>query len=76
MEIKRGIWLLESLLPLISKGWSLTLQDIAPFIGIAVVVIIVVAIILFIVWWYRFWVERGLKKYAKQRSGVRLKTAD
>jgi len=68
--------LLEALFPLhFSKVWLLTLQDIAPIIGIVVMVIIVVGTVLFIVWWYRFWMKRGLKEYERKHGKIRLKSA-
>jgi hypothetical protein len=58
---------------LFSKSWLLTLQDVAPIIGVAVMVIIVAAIVLFGVWWYRYWIRKGIRDYEKQHGGVRLR---
>jgi len=61
--------LLEGLFTfLFSSSWLLSLQDLAPLIGLTVIVIILVVIAIVIVKWYRFWVKKGLEEYEREHG--------
>jgi len=66
---KGGTLLLEALFQLLfSNGWLLTLQDIAPVIGIAVLIIIGVVLVVAVVKWYQYCVRKGFEEYEKEHG--------
>jgi len=55
------------LLPL-SDIRLLTLQDLAPIIGFAVIVIILVVMVIVFVKWYQYWVKKGFEEYERKHG--------
>lgn len=64
------------------EGWHLlflslsliTLKDVAPIIGVAILVLILIALFVIIIEWYRYMVKKGVEQYEREHGFGRFTT--